>query len=633
MIVGTAGHVDHGKTTLVRALTGIDTDRLQEEKARGISIELGYAYVPLDAGGVLGFVDVPGHRRFVHTMVAGATGIDLALLVVAADDGPMPQTGEHLAILELLGVARGAIALTKADRVGAGRLADARAEVAALLATSPLREAPVFACNATDPDDAGVTALRAHLHERAAVPAVRAGDAELFRMPLDRVFSLPGHGTVVAGAVAGGRVAVGDALQRMPGGETVRVRGLHAQGQPATVARSGQRTALNLAGLGREAIARGDWIADPRLFVPGRHIDARLRLLPGSGAILRDGLKLHVHWGCGHQLARVLQLEDGDPRHGVLVQLVFDAPVCATTGDRFIFRDESAIATVGGGVLLDPEASPRRRRRPERIGWLHGLERALAGEGMAPLIAQAPHGVALATLARRLRLPPERIVAAEGVRQCAGHLIASDHWEALAGRVEHALRDWHARQPDDPGPDAGRLQRLAFQGLAPALLDGVLQALQDEGRVQRRGAWCQLPGHAQRASEAEAALLATLLPMLEAGGFDPPWVRTLAGETGTDEARVRAVLRRAAARGDVHQVVQDLFYHPRRIAELAALLAQLAAAGDGAVEAATFRDAIGIGRKRSIQVLEFFDRAGYTRRVGAGHRPRASARRDDASIA
>ncbi|GAB1406931.1 selenocysteine-specific translation elongation factor [Thermomonas brevis] len=630
MIVGTAGHIDHGKTSLVRALTGIDTDRLQEEKARGISIELGYAYVPLADGGTLGFVDVPGHERFVHTMVAGATGIDIALLVIAADDGPMPQTREHLAILELLGVSRGAVALTKADRVDADALAAVRAQVAALLAPTPLREVPLFACNATDADDAGVAALRAHLHALAADARQDAHDDALLRLPVDRMFSLPGHGTVVAGPVQGGRVAVGDSLRLMPGGQAVRVRGLHAQNRPATSAGRGQRAALNLAGIAREAIARGDWIADARAFAPSRQVDARLRLLPGAPS-LRDGLKLHVHWGAGHRLARVLRLDDADGADGALVQLVFDAPVCAATGDRFIVRDEAASATVGGGVLLDPEAPQRRRRRPQRLAWLAALEGMLRGAGIAPLLAQAPQGIALDVLARRLQRPAERILLPADAVQAAGHVVARDHWQALAARVEDVLRDWHARHPDDPGLEAGRLRRLAFPALAPALLTALLQALQAEGRLQQQGAWWQLPGHAQRGSERDAALLAKLLPLLDAGGFDPPWVRTLAADTRSDEAQVRAILRRAAARGEVHQVVPDLFYHPRRIAELAAVIARLAEAGDGAVEAAAYRDAIGIGRKRAIQVLEFFDRAGYTRRVGAGHRPRGESQWGDAS--
>ena len=587
--------------------------------------------MPLPDGEVLGFIDVPGHERFVHNMLAGASGIDCVLLVVAADDGLMPQTREHLAIVELLGIRRALVALTKADRVDADTLAAVRAQVAALLAPTPLREAPLFACNATDPDDAGVAALRAHLHALAADARQDAPDNALLRLPVDRVFSLPGHGTVVAGPVQGGRVAVGDSLQHMPGGHAVRVRGLHAQNRPASAAGRGQRAALNLAGIAREAIARGDWIADARAFAPSRQVDALAAPAAGRAPALRDGLKLHVHWGAGHRLARVLRLDDADGSNGALVQLVFDAPVCAATGDRFIVRDEAASATVGGGVLLDPEAPQRRRRRPQRLAWLVALEGMLRGEGIAPLLAQSPQGIARdvlsgmsAAVGRWIALPADAV-------QAAGHVIAHDHWQALAARAEDALRDWHARHPDDPGLDAGRLQRLAFPALAPALLAALLQALQAEGRLQQQGAWWQLPGHAQRGNERESALLATLPPLLEAGGFDPPWVRTLAADTRCDEAQVRATLRRAAARGEVHQIVPDLFYHPRRVAELAAEVARLAGAGGGAVEAAAYRDAIGTDAASAIQVLEFFDRAGYTRRVGAGHRPRAELQWGDAS--
>ena len=631
MIVGTAGHIDHGKTSLVRALTGVDTDRLREEKARGISIELGYAYVPLDGGGVLGFVDVPGHERFVHTMVAGATGIDVALLVVAADDGVMPQTREHLAILELLGVNGGAVALTKADRVEAARLDAVRAEVAALLAASPLRDAPVFACNATDGADPGVTALRTRLHALATTPERQAREDEFLRLPVDRIFSLPGHGTMVAGPVQGGRVAVGDSVQLMPAGDPVRVRSLHAQGRAATSASGGERAALNLAGTPRQAVARGDWIADARAFAPGRFVDVRLRLLPGAPA-LRDGIRLHVHWGASHRLARVLRLDDADPTQGALVQLVFDVPVCAATGDRLIVRDEAATVTVGGGVVLDPEAPQRRRRRPERLAWLAALDGTLRGEGIGALLAHAPQGIALEVLARRLRRPQEGIALPVDAVRLGNHALTSAHHDALALRIEACLRDWHAAHPDDPGLDAGRLQRLAFPTLDPTLLAALLHVLQDEGRLQRHGAWWQLPGHAQRGNERDAALLATLLPLLDTGRFDPPWVRTLATETRSEEAQVRAILRRAAARGEVHQVVPDLFYHPRAVAQLAKIAATLAADHGGAVEAAVFRDAIGIGRKRAIQVLEFFDRAGYTRRVGAGHRPREGVFWGDASL-
>ncbi|PTA71617.1 MULTISPECIES: selenocysteine-specific translation elongation factor [unclassified Stenotrophomonas] len=627
MIVGTAGHIDHGKTRLVRALTGIETDRLPEERTRGISIELGYAYVPVDATAVLGFVDVPGHERFVHTMVAGATGIDVALLVVAADDGVMPQTREHLAILQLLGVDRGAVALTKIDRVDAARIAQVEIQIAALLAGTPLQDAPMFACNSLDADDAGVTALRSQLHAWAAGtdsahPAERQG--ELFRMPVDRVFSLAGHGTLVTGAVHGGVTAVGAHLQLMPAGNEVRVRSIHAQNQPSEQATAGQRCALNLASIARDAIDRGDWIADPRALLATTRVDVRLRL-PALATPLRDWTPLHIHWGTMHRQAHVVLLEDDDHGNGQLVQLVFDTPVCAMCGDRFIARDSAATRTLGGGIVLDPDPPQRRRRSPARLAWLGALEQLAAGAGIGPLLQQAPAGVSVAALQRYCRRAIEQIDLPGDARRIATRqdtvIILAAHWQALRNQVVSSLRDWHERRPDEPGVDSGRLQRSTLPALAASLWNALLQDLLDDGSVQRVGAWWRLPGHDHAPPERERVLLQRVLPRLHAGGFDPPWVRTVATDLGLAEDELRAVLRRAAARGDLFQIVPDLFYAPARIAELAAILAQLSHA-TGTVDAAAFRDAIGLGRKRSIQILEFFNRVGYTRRVGDHHRPR-----------
>ena len=627
MIVGTAGHIDHGKTRLVRALTGIETDRLPEERTRGISIELGYAYVPVDATATLGFVDVPGHERFVHTMVAGATGIDVALLVVAADDGVMPQTREHLAILQLLGVDRGAVALTKIDRVDVARIAQVEIQIAALLARTSLQDAPVFACNSLDADDAGVAALRSHLHAWAAGtdsahPAERQG--ELFRMPVDRVFSLAGHGTLVTGAVHGGVTGVGAHLQLMPAGNEVRVRSIHAQNQASEQAMAGQRCALNLASIARDAIDRGDWIADPRALLATTRVDVRLRL-PALAAPLRDWAPLHIHWGTMHRQARVVLLEHDDHGNGQLVQLVFDTPVCAMCGDRFIARDSAATRTLGGGIVLDPDPPQRRRRSPARLAWLGALEQLAAGAGSGPLLQQAPAGVSLAALQRYCRRAIEQIELPEDARRIATRqdtvIILAAHWQALRDQVVSSLRDWHERRPDEPGVDSGRLQRSTLPALAVSLWNALLQDLLDDGSVQRVGAWWRLPGHDHAPPERERLLLQRVLPRLHAGGFDPPWVRTVATDLGLAEDELRAVLRRAAARGDLFQIVPDLFYAPARIAELAAILAQLSHA-TGTVDAAAFRDAIGLGRKRSIQILEFFNRVGYTRRVGDQHRPR-----------
>ncbi len=633
MIVGTAGHIDHGKTALVRALTGIDTDRLKEERERGISIELGFAYVPVEgmatpgADAILGFVDVPGHERFVHTMAAGANGIDFALLVVAADDGVMPQTREHLAILRLLGVARGAVAITKVDRVDAERVNEFGSQLDALLADTPFADAPRFMCAALQPDDPGTAALRACLHAAARADADHATDdahRRFFRMPIDRAFSLPGHGTVVAGPLLSGETEVDATVRLMPAGEPVRVRSIHAQNRPVSRAAAGTRCALNLAGIDAAAVHRGEWLADPRALVPTRRIDVRLSLLEGVTR-LRDWTPLHVHWGASHRLGHAVMLEAANDARGALVQLVFDRDVCAACGDRFIVRDAGASATVGGGVVLDPEAPQRRRRSPARIDWLKALEAFIDDGDIGALLQQADAGIPVARLERLYQRPIDALVLPAGIVRIAtrdgAHVLAERRIADIGERVHAGLADWHARHPEEPGIETSRLHRNGFQRLPAALFDSLLARLREVGAITRNGPWWALPGHAQALTEKDRALLQTLLPRLLQGGFDPPWVRDLAGDTRVPEAQVRGVLRRAAARGELYQVVPDLFYHPQRIAELADHIAELAQAGVG-VEAAAFRDRIGLGRKRSIQLLEFFDRVGYTRRVGDAHRPR-----------
>jgi selenocysteine-specific elongation factor len=624
MIIGTAGHIDHGKTTLVRALTGVDTDRLKEEKARGISIELGYAYTPLPGGDVLGFIDVPGHERLVHTMVSGACGIDFALLVIAADDGVMPQTREHLAILELLGVSRGAVALTKTDRVDAGRLREVQLEIATTLGTTPLSSAPVFPLNATAPDDPGIESLRRHLHDTAARFPLRR-DQRLFRLAVDRVFTLSGHGTVVTGTVFSGQVRTGDTVAVMPSGTQVRVRSIHAQNRAANIGRAGERCAVNLAGIETSTIARGDWLADPRAFVPNPRIDVRLNLLPGdSSRRFKSWSPLHVHIGTSHHVAHVVPLESTEllPGQPGRVQLVFDTPVCTAPGDRFIARDAQAMHTVGGGVVLDPAAPARKRRSAERMGWLEALEKLVAGEGVALLLQGAPYGVKMSDLARLLGMPLEEVsLPAETVTIDSGQdrfALHPTHWSAVRDRALAALVNFHAQVPEEPGPDIGRLRRIALPALSAALWRALIAALVYEGLIVRSGPWLHLPQHAVALSEADQVLARKLQPLIASGKFDPPWVRDLAAVSHEPEERVREVLRKSVTQGSVYQVVRDLFYDRECVGELAAIVTRLAQQ-HGAVDAARYRDELGLGRKRTIQILEFFDRVGYTRRVRDSH--------------
>ena len=629
MLIGTAGHIDHGKTTLVRALTGVDTDRLREEKLRGISIELGYAYTPLANGEVLGFIDVPGHERLVHTMLAGACGIDFALLVVAADDGVMPQTREHLAILGLLGIARGAIALTKIDRVAAERVAQAEAEVRAAVSGSILQDAPLFAIDGTCEHHPGIRALQRHLHEAALQATARPAEA-LFRLAVDRVFTLPGQGTVATGTVFSGSVSVGDTVLVMPAQLPVRVRSIHAQQRAASTGRAGERCALNLAGVEKRALARGDWLADPQALAPTSRIDVRLELLvEGSGA-LRAWSPVHVHLGSAHRLAHLVPLEAAQlaPGQTALAQLVFAEPFCAVPGDRFIVRDAQGKRTIGGGKVLDPAAPERRRRSPERFAFLAAIERMLSGDSLAPLIERARFGARVTDLVRlygrsraSLPLPATVLTIDAGSEQ---FVMFPARWQALRAGVLEALRRFHGEVPDEPGPDAVRLRRMSFPDMPPPLWRALLTGLATDGALMASGAWLHLPEHHSKLSAEDEALLRRLQPLIAAGGFDPPWVRDLARQLCEPEERVRTALRKQLKQGGVCQVVRDLFYHEERMAALAEIV-EACSRERGAVSAAHFRDAVGLGRKRAIQILEFFDRVGYTRRVRDAHVLRAES--------
>jgi len=626
MIIGTAGHIDHGKTTLVRALTGIETDRLKEEKERGISIELGYAYVPLSNGEMLGFVDVPGHEKLIHTMAAGASGIDYALLVVAADDGVMPQTREHLAILDLLGVSRGAVALTKSDRAGAARVDAVREEISALLAASTLHGAPSFVVDALHSADSGVAALREYLYA-AAVASDQRSSAGLFRLAIDRVFTLAGYGTVVTGTVHAGVVHVGDAVSVMPQARGARVRGIHANHRESEIGVAGQRCAINLAGVEKADLARGGWLADARAFAPSPRIDVRLRLLDGASA-LRNWTPVHVHLGTAHRLAHVVPLDSEVLAAGASAraQLVFDDAICAAAGDRLLIRDAQARHTLGGGRVLDANAPARKRRGAERMRRLDAIETMLDGGNLAALVQSAPFGFALADLERiaaqaamSLPLPPDAHVFATKPQ---GHVMALARRQALRDAALATLAAFHAGATEEPGVEITRLRRLAAPAMPEPAWRALVEELVAERCVVRNGPWLHLPEHRVAMSAHEAALADKLAPLLEAGAFDPPWVRDLAKTVNVEELNVRQTLRKLARQGGVHQIVPDLFYAAARVRELATILSELAGEQRD-VTASAFRDRIGIGRKRAIQILEFFDRVGYTRRVHDAHRLRS----------
>jgi len=623
MIVGTAGHIDHGKTTLVRALTGVDTDRLPQEKERGISIELGYAF--LDVPGAaerIGFIDVPGHERLVHTMLAGATGIDHALLLVAADDGPMPQTREHLAVLSLLGIERGAIVVTKCDRADAVRVAAVQDQARALLAGTALAGAPLFAVSATT--GAGLEPLRRHLFD-AARGLQRRDDADAaFRLAIDRAFTLAGVGTVVTGTVHAGTVAAGDELRLVPGATRVRVRSLHAQNQAVDRAGAGQRCALALAGIAKGEIERGQWLVAPTAALTTERFDATLTLWPAEAKALRSGTPVHVHVGAAAVLGSVALL-DGDalaPGATARVQLVLRQPIGAWHGDRVVLRDASASRTLAGGRVLDSLAPARYRRTPQRLAELDALALPAAAQRASAMLAVAPQGLEFTRFAAAQgRAVLLQDAAVRGGDWALGRTRAA----ALREAVLAVLAAYHERQPEELGPDAARLRRLAAPRLPEPLWRALLAQWQAAGDVQLRGAFVHLKAHAVRLSATEQRLAQKVGPALAQAGFDGAWVRDLARDAGESEPLLRVALARLAQGGELHQVVRDLYYPPAAVQRLAAIAREVAAAQGGELTAARFRDATGLGRKRAIQILEYFDRIGLLRRVGDAHRLRADS--------
>ena len=629
MIVGTAGHIDHGKTSLVKALTGVDADRLKEEKARGITIDLGFAYTPLSTGDMLGFVDVPGHEKLIHNMLAGATGIDHMLLVIAADDGPMPQTREHLAILDLLGLNRGVVALTKIDRVARERIATARAEIQSLLSGTALAQAPVFPLSIVS--GLGVPALRDHLeHAALALPAAPASGH--FRLAVDRSFTIAGTGTVVTGTVFSGEARVGDRLLVSPTGTEVRVRGIHAQNRPSGIASAGQRCALNLAGahFEKDDACRGDWLVEAELHAPIHRFDAHFRVLASEQRALRHWTPVHLHVGASDVTARVAMLE-GDsiaPGGTALIQVVADKPVCVLHGDRFILRDQSATRTLGGGQVLDPFPPARNRRAPVRISTLYAMQEADPGKALRQALAGSSAGVDLALFAksRNIRQEEARVLWQDLPMQVISTPAATmgfglAGWTALKQAILHRLAAEHQQALDSLGPDRARLQRMALPALARTTFDALLDELLAGGQIAQSGPWLHLPEHRVRLTPDEEQLWQRIMPVLLHTPFQPPRVRDIARDLSAAEGEIRLLLGRVARAGRVYLVAHDHYFEKDAVEQMSAIVRNLAST-HGCVRAAEFRDEIGTGRKLAIQILEFFDRIGYTRRTGDEHRLR-----------
>jgi len=632
MIIGTAGHIDHGKTSLVRALTGIDTDRLPEEKSRGITLDLGFAYVPLVDGGVLGFVDVPGHERLVHTMIAGAASIDMALLVVAADDGVMPQTREHLQILSLLGIPRGVVALTKVDMVDARRAREVEADIAILLDNTPLRGADVFPVSTLT--GVGIEALRARLLDEAARANPTLNPEQCaFRLSVDRSFSLAGVGTVVTGSVVAGSVQTANSVLVLPSGLRARVRGIHAANRVVTHARQGERCALNLTGQGlhKDSLRRGDWVVAPDGASQAHRSDIALRLLASERSALKQSNFVLAHHGAAQLPARLILLEPTILRPGEsgFAHLVLDRPAPMRHGDRLILRDSSASRTIAGGRVLDPRPPERHRRSPARLAALNALHANDTQQALRAWLAQPPYLYPHAELRADWGLTEAglRAVLPDSI-MLGAYIALQEPIEALTEQITTTLAAFHAGQPAAPGMAEEALRASLPAKLPRAALAALLDHLTAANIIAREGQLLRLPTHRGSLAGEDGRLWETLRPFLAEQPHRPPLLREIALAIAMHDVPLRRACKGFARLGLVMELAPDRFFLREAVLEMARAAHALSASQpDGTFTAAQFRDRLGNGRQLAIQVLDDFDRRGITIRRGdlrrAGKNPDA----------
>jgi selenocysteine-specific elongation factor len=624
MIIATAGHIDHGKTTLVHALTGVDTDSLPEEKERGISINLGFAYWHPPGGGTVGFVDVPGHERFVRNMLAGVCGIDYVMLVVAADDGVMPQTVEHLNILDLLAVARGIAIITKADRVSSERVEEVAAGVRALLATtSSLAAIDIVTVSAHT--GAGIARLRATLAEAAQVDRSRKVLGRNFRYAIDRAFSIAGSGTVVTGTVFDGTVTVGDHLTISPGGIKVRIRSIQKNGKTARHASAGERCGLNLAGVAVDDVGRGDWLVAPIIHAPTQRIDVRLKLLSTEASNLKHWTPLHLHLGTAEVAARaaIRRGESIAPGGDALVQLTLATPVAALNGDRFIIRDQSARRTLGGGTVIDPFVPKRRINREARAAQLAMLEGAEPSDALRAMLAANTAGVDIEQFQRVFNLTPDRL---DGLLRetdlvvlgKAPSLVFSRMAiDAIGTDVVAALQGFHRDNPQFLGVEVGALGKRCALAFSNSVLTEMLRLFANEKRIELNGTLVSLPLHRAAVNSTDEAMWQKVKLVFDAAGFKMPSIDDVAAAAKVKKAVLEDMLYHKMRSGEVFLVAPGRFYPRTTLAQLAALARDVA---EGEPEhkftAALFRDRSGVNRITAIEILECLDRLGITLRSG-----------------
>jgi selenocysteine-specific elongation factor len=625
VILGTAGHIDHGKTALVRALTGIDTDRLKEEKERGITIELGFAHLALPSGIDLAIVDVPGHERFVKNMVAGASGIDFVLLVVAADEGVMPQTREHLEICSLLRIQSGLVALTKTDLVDEDFLELAREDVESVLSGTFLEGAPIMPVSSTA--GSGIDELVRQLDALAQAVPQRSAQG-VFRLPVDRVFTMRGFGTVVTGTLVSGAVRKDEEVEVLPRGRRAKVRGIQVHGQAADRAAAGQRTALNLAGLDVSSLARGDTVVFPDTIEPTHMIDARLELLSSVSKPMADRARVRLH--AGTQEARVVvALLDRDellPGDWAYVQMRSPDRLVGCPGDRFVLRAFSPATTIGGGVILDNRPRRHKGHRPEVGEALEVLDTGelperlqvfLASRGPAgidPEEAQASLGVPLEDARNLLQGAVRAGVALVTDRRAQRH----HHARVVAELEQQALdvlRTYHAEYPLKRGFGVEELRTKFPRYIDPKVVEFVLARLADEDRVVIEGDRVRRSDFSVRLSADDEDLRRRILQVLDSRGFEGPSLEEAATALGQEPAALSPVLGYLVGEGVLTRTKEGFYFQSERLQDLAGRVVVLFRESDE-IGVADIKNITGTTRKYTIPLLEYLDAHKITARRG-----------------
>ncbi len=601
MIFATAGHVDHGKTSLVKVLTGVDTDRLAEEKARGLTIDLGFAYIHKDQQSI-GFVDVPGHAKFISNMLAGVAAIDHAILVIAADDGPMPQTIEHIAILELLGIQSATVVLTKIDRVEPEALSQSRRSIAELISTSRYKDAPTFEVSSIE--GTGVDALKQHLWLLNSNRI--ASNQQHFRLAIDRKFNVKGSGLVVTGSVFSGTVDVNDELRLMPSNLKVRVRALHRQDEDAAHATTGDRCALNLTGdIDVERVTRGQWVTShPDLPVSTR-LDVQLHLLSTEHVPLKTGLPVHIHLGAQHTTGRIFllsqrQLEPGD---SALCQIVSETPLSACYQDRFVIRDQSASRTLAGGWVVNPYSVKRGRSKPDRLALLNQMLLQDPVAHIDQLVKTAREGIDLTQLKHglnQLHLETSYLVDESGLSH------HPDHLQQRQQEMLHALEKSSLSQKD---------LRLTL-GVKDSLLKLLIAECIKVKKVEIDGTQVALAGQGPGLSKPAATLWLKVEAILAKEPLQPPVIHELAKQVNLPPAALEKLLGECLKLGLLFRPVKNRYFLPEALQELRALAATVAKTEGGEFTVIQFRDKSKIGRNLCIELLEFLDSKGFTKRLG-----------------